>query len=134
MAQPTFEHLGSLITYREHGTDQCLGHLMEFKGHGVYEPNLGKVDVSSEHAAAHNQALDQALIDGLSGCEVGQGGFFYFSPTHGTRSGQVTTFTGLLVSEDVTVRGQVITFRRDGKTYRGRLTKDADSFNFRRVS
>lgn len=56
---PKLLHKGSLITFLPKGCDkeQCLGYLMHFKGHGVYEPTFGKVDVTPQEADAHNAAL-----------------------------------------------------------------------------
>lgn len=122
---------GSMLTWQ--GTNQCLGHLMHFAGHGVYEPNVGRVDVTKADADAHNAALDKALIDGLDqNCQVGQGGSFYLGKQYGKY--KITTFTGLVVSEDVTVAGRSVTFRRAGKTFRGRSSTKHDLFNFRRVT
>lgn len=125
--RPTFENLGSLITYHDNGENCCLGFLLNFEGHGVYDANFGKVDISPEHAAVHNAALSQALIEGLDRrCEIGQGGTFYLI------GGKVQTFTGDLVSDRVSLNGKSITFERGGKEYRGRLG-NADCFNFRRI-
>ena len=125
-------NLGSLITYDDDGSERCLGHLMEFQGRGVYEPNFGKVDVSPEDAKTHNRLLDEALIAGLDErCEVGYGGTFYLGTIDGRKA--VTTFSGNCITTDVTVTGKSITFRRHGKVYRGRVQKEADCFNFRRI-
>ena len=125
------ENIGSLITIK--GTDACLGDLMHFEGHGTYDPNHGLVPVSKEEADTHNKLLDEARLNGLDrNCKVGQGSFFYFTGKAPDR--KVTTFVGTVVSTDVRVKGQSITFVRKGKTFRGRLCKDADSFNFRRVA
>lgn len=134
-----FDHLGSLITLK--GTDNCLGYLMDFKDRGVYEPSLGRVRISPEHAKAHNEALDKVLLEGLDErCEVGQYGSFYHkdrslkTPAGNPYQGhEVRTFTGTLVSAAVSVVGRVITFSRKGKEYRGRLKNDADVFTFKRV-
>lgn len=122
-------HVGSLITYAgDDGAETCLGDLAYFEGHGVYDPTWGRLDVTREEAEAHNAALDAALLEGLDkSCQVGQGGYAYLA---GER---VTTFVGTVVSEDVTVRGTSVTFRRRGRTYRGRLGKDRSCFNFRRT-
>lgn len=122
-------NLGSLITYKDREDEQCLGNLLYFEGHGVFEPNFGKIDITTEEAEAHNKALDEAMIKGLDeNCEIGQGGFFYHTDT------QIRTFTGLVVSEDVDFRGKVIIFRRNGMTFRGVVSKDADCFDFRRIA
>jgi hypothetical protein len=66
----------------------------------------------------------------LDACSVGQWGSFYFI------KGQIQTFTGALVSDKVQISagGKGITFIRNGRQYRGRLQKDADVFNFKRIS
>lgn len=134
MKAPKLENLGSLITYKdEDGNDRCLGDLMDFAGRGVYDATFGKVDVSPEDARKHNDALTQALLEGLdTNCQIGQGGTFYLGVTDGRAA--VKTFTGITVTTDVTVKGSTITFRRHGKVYRGRKQKDAECFDFRRVS
>jgi len=129
MQTPNLENLGSLITYNDEGTPRCLGYLMDFTGHGVFDANYGKVEVSPEHASIHNKLLDEAMLKGLDeSCAVGQGGTFYYV------NGQVTTFMGTVVSENTRINGKSLTFQRGSKTYRGRLQKDADCFNFRRVA
>ena len=130
LAREDLENIGSLITIKS--TNTCLGDLMHFDGHGTYDPGHGLVPVSKEEADTHNKLLDEARLDGLDrNCEVGQCGFFYI--TRKAPDAKVTTFVGTVVSTDVRVKGRSITFVRKGKTFRGRLRKDADSFNFRRV-
>ena len=131
LVREDLENIGSLITIK--GTNTCLGDLMHFDGHGTYDPDHGLVPVSKEEADTHNKLLDEARLDGLNrNCEVGQGSFFYLTRKAPER--KVTTFVGTVVSTDVRVNGQSVTFIRKGKTFRGRLRKDADSFNFRRVA
>ena len=123
------ENLGSLITIA--GTNTCLGHLMDFHERGVYDAEHGKVEVTPEQAKIHNECLDKAMLDGLDNqCQIGQCGTYYFT------NGKVTTFCGTLVSDKVqlTPSKKGITFLRNGKQYRGRLQKDADCFNFKRIS
>lgn len=122
------EHVGvSLITVK--GTNTCLGDLMAFKGHGVFDPSFGMVPVSEEAAKIHNAALDKARLEGMdTNCEIGQGSFAYFQTGKG-----VTTFSGTVISTEYTVLNRVIRFRRAGKVYRGTLKRDSDDFNFRRV-
>lgn len=133
MKSPKLENLGSLITYKHEGRDVCLGYLVDFTGKGVFDPTFGRVEVTKERADIHNKLLDEALIAGLdTGCEVGQWGTFYFGTVDGKPA--VTTFMGVCVTTDVRKAGSVITFKRHGKTYRGREQKDADCFNFKRVS
>lgn len=128
------ENLGSLITYKDStGQDRCLGYLFDFTGHGVYDPTIGKVDLSQSDMIAHNAALDSAMLQGLDdNCAVGMRGTFYLTKRDGRVT--VTTWSGTLVSDNVTVNGKQITFRRNGHIFAGRAQKNADCFNFRRVS
>ena len=129
------EHLGSLITYKDaSGEDVALGYLFDFTGHGIFSPD-GKVEVSKEDANTHNMLLDKALLEGLDHCKVGQGGTFYFRHKDGIA--QVTTWMGTVVTERIRTSGskrQTIFFSRNDMKFRGTLRKDADCFNFRRVS
>jgi hypothetical protein len=134
-------HIGSLITYMDGDQEQMLGDLIYFKSlgsdqtpHGTFEPSLGKVDVTEEEAKLHNVALDKARLDGMDkNCEVGQGSFAYLSgETPSTY--RVNTFSGTVISTDVSVSETSITFKRNGKTFRGRRSKNSECFNFRRVS
>jgi hypothetical protein len=127
------ENLGSLITYKDGDQDRCLGYLMNFPGHGVYDASLGKMNVTPEEADIHNRLLDEALLHGLDeNCQVGQGGTFYVGKHEGRTA--VKSFIGTLVSADVSVNGRSVTFRRNGKTFRGRLSKQHNLFHFRRVA
>jgi hypothetical protein len=125
----TIVNRGSLMTIA--GTNTCLGYLMNFTGHGIYEPSLGKVDVTPEEADVHNKLLSQAEIDGLDkNCQVGQYGRFYFSPSKKT----VQTFIGTVVSDNVIIHGQSISFTRNGKTFRGKKHEEDDIFTFKRIA
>ena len=129
---PEILHRGSLMTYRDHGRERCLGYLFEFPGHGIFEPNFGKLEVTAEEAKTHNRWLSQGEIAGLDQhCAVGMGGTFY------TRRAQsrtiVVTWLGEEVSREVRVKGSVLTFRRKGMTFRGRLRREQDAFGFRRI-
>ena len=105
---------------------------MNFEGHGVYEPTLGRVDVTPQEADAHNTALSRAEIDGLdNNCRVGMGGAFYLGASGGKSI--IRTFIGDLVAEDVTARGRGVTFRRKGMTFKGRR-RDDDLLFFKRVA
>jgi hypothetical protein len=129
---PEILNRGNLMTFRDGEIDRCLGYLMEFPGDGIYEPNFGKLDVSSEDANTHNQCLSQGEIAGLDqNCEVGMGGLFYVGKTNGQT--RVVTWLNQEVSRDVRIHGAVLTFGRNGRQFRGRLQKDDDSFAFRRV-
>jgi hypothetical protein len=124
-------HLGSLITVGEPGPDgkeTCLGYLMNFNGRGIYSPD-GKIEITSADAEAHNKALSQAEIDGLDTCEIGQHGTLYWSPSGGIHTWIGTRVTGY----DCNRRQTHITFRRNGKVFTGRIQKDSDCFNFRRI-
>jgi len=127
-------HKGSLITSRPKDGDKerCLGYLMHFNGHGVYEPTFGSVDVTAQEADAHNAALSRAEIDGLDGnCRIGMGGAFYLGISGGKSI--VRTFIGEVVSEDVKIQGHGVTFRRKGMTFKGHR-RDDDLLFFRRVA
>jgi len=126
------DNLGSLITYKDGYEDRCLGFLMHFPGHGVYDASLGKIAVTAEQAQTHNRLLDEALLKGMDeNCQVGKGGSFYVGHHEGRTA--IKTFLGTLVSADVSTNGHSLTFRRKGKTFRGRMSKQHDLFNFRRV-
>ena len=127
-------HKGSLLTFQPKGGDkeQCLGYLMHFQGHGVFEPAFGKVDVTPSEADAHNAALSGAEIQGLdANCRIGMGGTFYMGASGGKRA--ICTFTGTVVTEDVAVKGHSVTFHRKGMTFKGHKRND-DLLFFERVA
>lgn len=129
---PAIRNRGSLLTYQDTGRERCFGYLFEFAGHGIYEPTFGKLNVSSEEVQTHNQLLSQAEIKGLDeDCAVGMGGTFYTRKTDCQTL--VVTWLGEVVSRDVQIRGQVLTFRRQAMTFRGRLRKHEDCFAFKRI-
>lgn len=129
---PAILNRGSLLTCADAGRERSFGYLFEFAGHGIYEPTFGKLDVSSEEARTHNAWLSQAEIQALDNhCAVGMGGMFYTRKENGRPL--VTTWLGEVVSRDVQVRGQVLTFRRQAMTFRGRLRRDEDAFGFKRI-
>ena len=129
---PEILHRGSLMTYQDHGQERCLGYLFEFPGRGIFEPNFGKLAVTSEEAKTHNQLLSQGEIEGLDqNCAVGMGGLFYTQKVDGQT--RVMTWLGEEVSRNVQVRGEVITFQRKGRGFRGRLRQQEDAFAFRRI-
>ena len=81
---PQVLNRGSLLTYQDNGREHCFGYLMEFPGHGIYEPTFGKLEVTSQEAKIHNELLSQAEIKGLDhNCTVGMGGMFYAKKTNG---------------------------------------------------
>jgi len=59
------------------------------------------------------------------------GGTFYAKKKNGHAS--ITTWLGEEVSRDVQVIGNIITFNRNGMTFRGRLRQDEDCFHFKRI-
>lgn len=130
---PALQNKGSLITYKCEGKDHFLNYLWAAEGHGVFEPNFGKVDVTPEEAKIHNECLDKALIKGLEEtCEVGQWGTFYL---HKDENGyQVRTWTGKQVSETVSRQGRKLAFTRKGRTFEGNIRTQDDVFNFKRVA
>lgn len=129
---PAIRNRGSLLTWQEHGPERCLGYLMDFPGHGVYEPTFGKVEVTPEEARLHNQLLSRAEIEGLDrNCAVGLGGMFYTRKAGGSTI--VVTWLGEEVSREVRVHGQVLSFTRKGMNFRGRLRRDQDGFAFERI-
>lgn len=129
--KPLLQHLGSLITYTlPSGKTQCLGYLLALPPFGVYDTELGKVDVSHEDANTHNNLLSAAQIEGLERCEVGQGGSFYLKLT--PEGYQVNTFTGVKVSSDCTV-GRHVTFRVNSKEFSGQKRNNDDLLFFVRT-
>jgi hypothetical protein len=131
---PEILHRGSLLTYQDNasGQERCFGYLFEFRGRGIFEPTFGKLEVSSDEAATHNQLLSQGEIDGLDhNCAVGMGGMFYTRQLEGQTV--VGTWLGEEISREVQARGKVLTFRRKGMTFRGRLRREQDCFGFKRI-
>lgn len=129
---PEILHRDSLLTYWDNGSELCFGYLIDFPGHGMFEPTFGKLDVSPEEANTHNQLLSQAEIDGLDrNCAVGLGGRFYTRKPEGRTI--VATWFGQEVSREVQVKRTVITFTRKGMTFRGRLRREEDCFFFTRI-
>ena len=129
---PQILNRGSLLTCRDNGRERCFGYLFEFPGHGIFEPTFGKLEVSSEEAKTHNRLLSQGELQGLDQhCAVGMGGMFYTRQAGGQPL--VVTWLGEEVSREVRVKGSMLTFRRKGMTFRGRLRREQDAFGFRRI-
>ena len=127
----SIENNGGLLVWA--GTNNCLGYLMSFSGKGVFEPNVGKVEVSKEDADTHNAVLDEMMLKGMDeNCEVGQGNSFYVTKRDGKTV--ISTFLGTVVSDNLSINGRSLTFVRKGKKYRGRMSQQHDLFNFRRVA
>lgn len=121
MKPVALEHKGSLITVKD--TDQCLGFLMVFPDHGVWDAQYGHVPVTEAEAEAHNALLSAALIDGLRECQVGQSGAFYF------RNHEVVTFIGTKVAD---VRDRHFTYH--GKTFKVFPKKHCDLCRVTRIA
>lgn len=121
-----------LISYNN-GRD-CLGYLLPLPDLGVYDAGLGKVAVTPEEAEQHNQLLDQLMLQHLdASCRVGQRVPFYIQGREEVPT-QVTTWTGVAISERVRVRGQEVVFWRQGKVFRGLREQDRGIVYFERVS
>jgi hypothetical protein len=129
---PEILNRGSLLTHRDRGRERCFGYLMDFPGHGVFEPTFGKLEVTAQEARTHNQLLSRGEIEGLdNNCAVGMGGIFYTRKTGGRTV--VVTWLGDEVSQEVRIKGNVLTFQRKGMRFRGRLRQGQDYFAFRRI-
>ena len=122
------ENRGSLITFRN--TNSCLGYLFMYEGR-AYFPDGVVEGLTQAEVDTHNKCLSQGEVQGLDeNCKVGQGNIFYWH----SKTREVKTWGGDLVSNDVTVNGQSVTMRRKGKVLRGRIRKDEDCIFFKRVS
>ncbi len=120
------------MTYREGDSERCLGYLVHFASRGVFEAVFGRLEVSVEEAQKHNRLLSQGEIDGLDQhCAVGMGGTFYCCQDNGHCL--VITWLGQVVSREVRLVNQIITFVRQGRTFRGRLRPGRDCFSFKRI-
>ena len=120
-----------LVTVK--GTNACLGYLVNFHGHGVYDATYGRVDVSPEQADAHNRVFDKMLVEGLDrNCQVGQHGVFYWH----AKPRQVRTFLGTVIADkgQLSPSGKAISFVRNGKTFRGRIRTSSDLIVVRRTA
>lgn len=127
MATPHIKSHEGLLVIEESNT--CLGYLMNFKEHGIFEPSLGRLDIAPADALKHNETLSKAEIKGLDeNCQVGQKGTFYYTEGKG-----IHTFVGEIVCPNPAVTKTQIVFTRNGKTFRGKRRKDEDLFIFTRV-
>lgn len=119
---------GSLIHYLDaEGRDACLGFLFDGGERGIFDPTLGRVEVTPEEAQTHNRLLSEALITGLDSCEVGQCGMFYYS------DGQLKTWTGEVVEGQLSKTIAKLTLRRKGRVYEAKRQKDVESVILVRV-
>lgn len=123
-----FDDEGGLLTYEAEGVNRCLGYLMHFPEHGVYEASLGLVEVTPEAAQRHNQVFDEMMVKGLDeNCAVGQGGQFYVS------GNTVKTWLGTVLGEAKKVRA-TYTFTRKGKTFKGKVSQGEETGFFERIA
>lgn len=121
------ENDGGLFTYEAKGVNRCLGYLLIADGHGVYDAELGKVDVSPGDGNRHNQIFDEMMVKGLDeSCQVGEPWQFYI---YGTT---VKTWLGTVLGEATKVRS-TYTFTRNGMKFVGKISKGEESGIFRRV-
>ena len=124
-----FDIDGGLITYAEGDGTFCLGYLFEAPGQGIYDATLGKVDVTSEQAQAHNRVYDQCLVKDLENCKIGEGNNFYVgdevyihgglvpytevvSTWLGTRIGEATRKVGTKATYLLYWRGNAYKYRK----------------------
>ena len=147
----TIENNNGLLTQ----AGRAMGYICGFTGHGFFAPGNGKVEILKDDADRHNELLAQGELKGLDdNCQIGQWGTFYFAGeyqkdsknhTISVSSPKFTTWAGVVVSTNISLRGTwpkwyerrsgpSMTFRRNGKVYRGRLMKNADCFNFKRIA
>jgi len=122
------ENEGGLLTYQEDGVNRCLGYLMHFPDHGVYDATLGLVNVTPEDAQKHNAIFDEMMVKGLDeNCQVGQGNNFYVS------GNTVKTWLGTVLGE-ATKKRSTYTFTRKGMTFTGKLPAGEEVAFFERVA
>lgn len=130
---PELTNSDGIITYIDEDQQQrCLGYLIHFNEHGVFDATFGKVDVPLNEIDRHNELLSQAEIAGLDqNCEVGMFGRLYYKKD----PLRVTTWIGTVVSDNVVRKSKnQITFYRDGKAFVGKLSdSDDESFTFERI-
>jgi hypothetical protein len=102
---------------------------------------------SEKKVRLNNTTLDKSLIQKLNRSRMGSEGAFYLTLTGakpakrwanvvyssaGCRA-QITTYTGIIVSEIAYLRGRVVTFSYEGKLFRGYVKKGVKLFTFKRV-
>ncbi len=120
------------MMYLGNRIERCFGYMFDYPGHGIYEPTFGKLNVSAEEARTHNQRLSRGEMEGLDkNCTVGLGGMFYVRKIDGRTI--IATWLGEEVSREVQVRNRVITFTRNGMSFRGRVRLEEDCFSFKRI-
>jgi hypothetical protein len=130
------ENRGSLLTYKDRsGRDCCLNYLFYAPGMGVYDPSIGKVEVTKEEADTHNRLLSEALIAGLETCEIGQCGTFYRRASNTPSRIEVTTWTGEVVGTAIRETGasRFRLTRRSGRVFEVTTHKDSDMVTLTRI-
>jgi hypothetical protein len=95
---------------------------------------------SEKKVRLNNLTLDESLIQKLKQSRMGSGGAFYLTKyPDGDFVGSdpsrvwVTTYSGIVVSGIVYVKGRVVTFSYEGKLFRGYIRKGVKLFTFKRV-
>jgi hypothetical protein len=125
MAGLELENKNGLFVY---GESRCLGYLIDFPGHGVYDAEHGRVDVPREDMDRHNEILDKMMIKGLDeNCEIGQGHNFYVI------GDKVKTFLGVELG-DARIRGSACSFTRKGKTFFAEISEEHEVAYFERIA
>jgi hypothetical protein len=119
-----------LLTYQNNGDEKptCLGFLFSGPQHGIFDPELGGIEVTPEVADVHNKLLSQALIDGLDTCEIGQSAMFYLvGDPRGGNPLRITTWTGDLVADRLhNVSPRRYNFQRGGRWYKAICRQNSD--------
>lgn len=111
--------------------EHCLGYLLIHPEHGVYDASIGKVDVTTEDAQAHNQLFDKMMIEGLDKCPVGKGAYFYIDH----RKKTVKTWMDVDLGKIDSKNGKTFTFNRNGMTFKGTdNSADGECVFFKRIS
>jgi hypothetical protein len=143
--KPILLHIGSLITFKvDPSVDQetCLGYLWIAKEKdgqlkGIFDANLGAIDITVAQAEEHNRLFDEAVVKGLNTCEVGQCGLFYYGDDGGRCT--IKTWMGTLIADRVErTRGpggrRIFTFTRDGKKFQGVPSHGGNDIVCKRIS
>lgn len=110
---------------RELPMNSCLGYLMDFREHGIFEAEYGLIKgITKEQSDLHNKTLDRMYLHGMDEtCKLGQGNTFYLHKQEKT----VKTFTGEVVATDVLFTGKrVATFKRKQRTFSGKWHAKAE--------
>ena len=131
LTRDDLENLGSMVTVKESNT--CLGYLMDFREHGIFDASYGKVPLTKEEKDTHNQLLDKAILEGMDTAKAGQ--FMPIPPYFNVKERKLTTFIGTVLQGNVTVTsGQVTLEKRISsglQIWKGKLHKNDDCVNLK---